>query len=412
MSPCRRRIALGLALFAGAAAIAAAMGLVPIAASSGHWAVTEWLLHATMRRSVQLRARWAGAPPDLADPALVLRGAGHYAAGCAPCHGAPGATASKIVQQMTPSPPELASRIGAWGPKELFWIVRHGVKFTGMPAWPAQERDDEVWSVVAFLMRLPHLSDAGYRRLVFGSADGSEAMPATDADSGLGSASGWQPTIAADEPATPLVALNEPLARLIASCTRCHGKDGRGRIPGAFPRLAGQNAAYLAGSLDAYASGGRHSGIMQPLAAALDEPTRQALARYFGGLTPMWSKAAGAGHGDPSPAGMDPPADAALIARGALIARRGIPERKVAACAPCHGLSAPKRSGTEPDTPRNPHYPLLAGQDQVYLAQQLGLFIEQRRGGTPWLQVMEISTHRLDPREAEAVAAYYAASGP
>ena len=164
MSPCRRRIALGLALFAGAAAIAVAMGLVPIAASSGHWAVTEWLLHATMRRSVQLRARWAGAPPDLADPALVLRGAGHYAAGCAPCHGAPGATASKIVQQMTPSPPELASRIDAWGSKELFWIVRHGVKFTGMPAFGATQSANQIWDIVAFLRALPGMSPVDYQR--------------------------------------------------------------------------------------------------------------------------------------------------------------------------------------------------------------------------------------------------------
>jgi hypothetical protein len=63
-------------------------------------------------------------------------------------------------------------------PEQLFSIVKHGIKFTGMPAWPVQQRDDEVWAMVAFLRRLPDLDAAGYRRLAYGEPDvGSGAEP-------------------------------------------------------------------------------------------------------------------------------------------------------------------------------------------------------------------------------------------
>jgi hypothetical protein len=63
-------------------------------------------------------------------------------------------------------------------PEQLFSIVKHGIKFTGMPAWPVQQRDDDVWAMVAFLRRLPDLDAAGYRRLAYGEPDvGSGAEP-------------------------------------------------------------------------------------------------------------------------------------------------------------------------------------------------------------------------------------------
>ena len=55
---------------------------------------------------------------------------------------------------MLPPPPELSKAAKEWKDEELFWIVKHGIKYTGMPSWVAAERDDEVWSVVAFLKRL------------------------------------------------------------------------------------------------------------------------------------------------------------------------------------------------------------------------------------------------------------------
>jgi hypothetical protein len=69
---------------------------------------------------------------------------------------------------MLPSPPDLSTAVRDWRDRELFWIVKHGIKYTGMPAWVAAQRDDEVWAIVAFLRRLPTLDAAGYRELALG----------------------------------------------------------------------------------------------------------------------------------------------------------------------------------------------------------------------------------------------------
>ena len=132
----------------------AASGIMPIKASSGHWPITAWLLNFTMRRSVITHSLGMNAP-KLDDAALVAKGATHYEFGCRPCHGGPHLPQPVIAGHMTPHPPHLPPEIPKWQPEELFYIVKHGVKFTGMPAWPAQQRDDEVWAVVAFLLKIP-----------------------------------------------------------------------------------------------------------------------------------------------------------------------------------------------------------------------------------------------------------------
>lgn len=335
-------------------------GLVPIAASSGHWPITNWFLHFTMRQSVQTYSLGIQAPA-LDDPTLALRGAGHFETGCAPCHGAPGRPQSVIVRHMTPHPPELPPRIAKWKPKELFWIVKHGVKFTGMPAWTAQKRDDEVWAMVAFLLKLPDLSPEEYRRLSHGEEGEGKAH-------------------------ARLRGLEDPLRDTLESCGRCHGDHGMGRGAGAFPRLAQQSEAYLLAALQAFAQAERFSGIMQPIAAGLSEKTMGELAAHYADLA-------------------DPPALPALEAdpqalqRGEEIAKRGIPRQGVPSCVHCHG---PK------ETPRNPFYPKLAGQYADYLTLQLELFKDGRRGGTAYAHLMNTIAGRLTAEQIRAVALYYA----
>src|SRR5690606_4676304 len=231
-------LGLGAALFVSA-------GLVPIAASEGHWPVTRWLLQFAMHRSVATSALDVPAPPPLDDPALVLKGAGHYATNCLPCHGAPGRPRPPLVRQMLPQPPTLSAKVVALSPEELFRVVKHGIKYTAMPGWVARERDDEVWAMVAFLKRLPDLDAAQFESLAYGDRAGMR-----------GAGNG-------------LVSLEAPGQDVLANCVRCHGSDGAGRGNGAYPRLAGQREDYLRASLQAYASGERRSGIMQPAAAGL-----------------------------------------------------------------------------------------------------------------------------------------------
>jgi cytochrome c553 len=352
-----------------------ALGLPSIAANTGHWPLTERFLEVVMTHTVRMRTLGTKVPP-LDDPALVLKGAGHYATGCAPCHGAPGQPRSLIARQMLPTPPWLVDDVSSLEPAEMFWIVRHGLKYTAMPAWPAPEREDEVWAMVAFLQRLPGLDPAEYRQLAYG-----DAMPAA----GVGRDGAFLSTLAA------------PPQTTLANCARCHGVNGEGRGTGAFPRLAGQREAYLLASLRAFARGERHSGVMQPIAAGLGDAQMRALARHYATLG-----AAGARPvvGDTPRPGADDP-DSGSIARGEALASRGVAARRIPACRHCHGPGA---------NARNAVYPDLAGQYRDYLALQLRLFQRGHRGGTPYAQIMHIAASTLTADEIEDLSAYYASA--
>lgn len=156
-----RRTAVMLGGLAIGGFLIAASGIVPIKASSGHWAITDWFLHFAMRRSIATQSLGIESPA-LDEPGLVLKGAGHYETGCAPCHGSPQRPPT-FAEAMTPRPPHLPPRLSEWSPDDLFYVVKHGVKFTGMPGWSALGRDDEVWAMVAFLRKLPSLAAEDYR---------------------------------------------------------------------------------------------------------------------------------------------------------------------------------------------------------------------------------------------------------
>lgn len=341
-------------------AIAVIAGVAPIKASSGHWAITAALLDFAKVRSVRTHARGIDAPP-LDDESLVIKGAGQYEIACRQCHDGPGRGLPAIPAAMTPSPPALSTRLARWTSEELFSIVKHGIKFTGMPAWPAQQRDDEVWAMVAFLRRMPQLDGPAYRKLALGDpgalSDESSILSATAAGS------------------PPLVVRE--------GCAPCHGADGTGRGLGASPSLAGQRAEYLYASLRAYADRRRFSGIMTGIAANLTEREMRTAASYYAGL----------------PARVGDVGDSTRMARGAAIASQGVPERDIPACAECHGPA---------NRPKNPTYPRLAGQHAGYLAQQLRLLQQRRRGGSPNVTLMQVFVDRLGEDEIADVTQYYA----
>lgn len=168
-------ITLAALLVLGAAGALAAiqLGLPDVAATTPHWRVTEWILSTTMENSVERRAASVSAPEDLDAPSRIRAGAQAYEEMCALCHAAPGRKAGEIAEGLRPEPPELAEEIHEWGPAELFWITKHGVRMTGMPAFGPTHSDRELWDLVAFLRRLPEISVPEYRALVKGAA-GSE----------------------------------------------------------------------------------------------------------------------------------------------------------------------------------------------------------------------------------------------
>jgi mono/diheme cytochrome c family protein len=66
-------------------------------------------------------------------------GAAEYDDMCSGCHLAPGQEKTEISKGLYPSPPEL-SRGNDLNPAEQFWVLKHGIKMTGMPAWGSGER--------------------------------------------------------------------------------------------------------------------------------------------------------------------------------------------------------------------------------------------------------------------------------
>jgi cytochrome c553 len=354
-------IATFLALLGVGGLLVVTSGIIPIKASSGHWAITRWFLQFSKQRSVATHSLGLKAPP-LDEPSLVLKGAGHYEIGCRPCHGSPELHHPRITQRMQPVPPYLPHTIPQWKPEELFYMVKHGIKFTGMPAWPSQQRDDEVWAMVAFLLAFPELDAKQYEQLVNGEAPESEEAVA----------------LTALEPEAASAAVTK-------SCLPCHGVDGNGREVAAFPKLAGQRSNYFAASLEAYARGERHSGIMEPIAAGLTSEQIRALASHYEHLVSRTSAAS--------------QSSAESIDRGRAIARQGIPNQDVPACAECHGPS---------ETPRSPNYPGLAGQHADYLVLQLMLFKQEQRGGTAYAHLMRRVAAGMNADQMRDVAHYYA----
>jgi mono/diheme cytochrome c family protein len=135
-----------------------------VAASKPHTPLGRWALETVMRKSVQDHAAGVQVPP-LTDSALVATGFHHFQEMCVTCHGAPGEERSEIGEGLTPTPPELSEAVPEWTDAELFWIVKHGIKMSGMPAFGETHSDGELWGIVAFLQRLPALSPAEYQTL-------------------------------------------------------------------------------------------------------------------------------------------------------------------------------------------------------------------------------------------------------
>jgi mono/diheme cytochrome c family protein len=102
--------------------------------------------------------------PDLADRDLIARGAEHYSEMCTGCHLAPGVTTSELRQGLYPVPPNFSAGISR-RPAEAFWVIKHGIKMSAMPAWGSTHDDEAIWAIVAFLQQLPTLDANEYSAL-------------------------------------------------------------------------------------------------------------------------------------------------------------------------------------------------------------------------------------------------------
>lgn len=144
-------------------------GLYDVSARSSHSGLVEWLLSTTSHASIERRASIIEVP-ELDDEALILAGINDFDSMCVACHGAPGKEPEPMGQGLNPPAPDLAEEAAEMTPAELFWVTRNGIKMTGMPAWGATHDDDSIWSLVAFMARLPDLDESGYRQMLADAA--------------------------------------------------------------------------------------------------------------------------------------------------------------------------------------------------------------------------------------------------
>lgn len=327
-------------------------GVVPIKASSRHWAVTRWFLDFASDRSISTHSKTLTVS-DLPADASVTLGAATYESHCQWCHGSPGFPMPLPAAKMTPPPPDLSQAVDDWQDAELFYILKHGIKFAGMPAWPSRQRDDGIWHVVAFLRALPEMNASEFHALVSPESDVTSAA-----------------------------------SRLAGElCAACHGLRGEGRAGSEVPRLASQSKEYMAASLKAYREGGRHSGIMQPIAMRLSDEEISMLADYFAQQS-LPAKQARPDAGDHE----------TLVAEGRELSEDGSRTLKIASCVDCHG------PGKDPDKA----YPRLAGQPATYVTGQLTAFRKRVRGGGVDAKLMHPIVDRLSDSQIEALSAYYA----
>jgi mono/diheme cytochrome c family protein len=157
-----------LAILACLAAIAIIVsGSYSVGADSGHGFV-DIVAAYTRERSVEKADATISVPP-LDNPNQIAMGAHHYEQMCTGCHLAPGMADNEMRPGMDPRPPKLSNRKHP-NPREDFWIVKHGIKMTAMPAWGASHTDSQIWAIVAFLQKLPGMSPEQYASLTAAQA--------------------------------------------------------------------------------------------------------------------------------------------------------------------------------------------------------------------------------------------------
>jgi mono/diheme cytochrome c family protein len=154
---------IGLALGPVAVFIFVKSGVYDVGAAKRHTKLTEWITHDTMTHSVSRHAKGIS-PPAWTSAGHLVAGFCAYETHCVACHGAAGIAREQWVSGMEPQPPYLLDAPRKFTPPQLFWIVKHGIKMTGMPAWGNSLSDAQAWGVVAWLEASTKLPPQTYVR--------------------------------------------------------------------------------------------------------------------------------------------------------------------------------------------------------------------------------------------------------
>lgn len=153
-------------------------GIYNIGADDTHTKPVYSMLQMLRERSITARAGKLQ-PPNLKDPARIRQGAGNYNAMCTGCHLSPSMAATELSNGLYPSPPNF-SKADVGNPAHHFWVIKHGIKASGMPAWGKSMNDEYIWNMVAFLQELPKLDAEQYQAMVASSGGHSHGGGETE----------------------------------------------------------------------------------------------------------------------------------------------------------------------------------------------------------------------------------------
>jgi mono/diheme cytochrome c family protein len=182
-------------------------GFYNVAATHQHLAPTYWLLQIGLSESIERQARHVVAPRG-SDESSLERGRTLYAAHCVQCHGAPGVAPEPFSLGLTPLPKNLAPIARERSAAELYWVIKNGIKMTGMPAWAFRFSESDLWAVTSYVRQLPLVSPQEYAARAKPDAGQDQALTTAEAPRDAG------------DPARGEVAIRQ------YACTTCHVVPG------------------------------------------------------------------------------------------------------------------------------------------------------------------------------------------
>lgn len=208
-------------------------GLYDPSAVDPHLSPVRWAIEIGKRRSIERHAEGITAPP-LDDEAMLRKGAAIYAEKCTSCHDSPGSIRPLAALRMRPSPPPIAEAAERQRPGESFWVIKRGIKATGMPSWGPSLSDDDIWTVVAFIDAVPGLSAWRYHALLLEAGVDGMDVARVAATEDMQESAGAAKT-ASCEPVEPEV---PPLTLTVGEAVRWTNDSDKPRVVVLYPQAA------------------------------------------------------------------------------------------------------------------------------------------------------------------------------
>ncbi|MFO7581009.1 c-type cytochrome [Guyparkeria sp.] len=159
-----------IVLLAAIALIVIRTGVYNVAATEPHRDLTNRVLSTMMDNSVRRQASGIELSPSFSTPDLDV-GFEHYQAMCVACHGAPGMKKSEVGEGLNPPAPNLSDTAADLSPQVVFWVLKNGIKMTGMPAFGPTHDDETLWNLTAFVKGLPAMTPDEYREMAEEAGD-------------------------------------------------------------------------------------------------------------------------------------------------------------------------------------------------------------------------------------------------